>query len=517
MKLARSKNAVRNIRVGFIGKIIGMLCPFFVRTTFIHTLGMEYLGVNGLFTSVLSVLSLTELGFGSAVVFSMYQAIADDDSETINALLYFYRKIYRYVGCIILGIGLLLIPCLPHLTLGSYPSDINPLIVYLVFLANTCLSYFLFAYLNSLLDAFQRTDINTIVSMFMNVAMSAVQIVLLLTVRQYYAYLVVMPVFTVLGNIRTAVIAHRMFPQYKPSGKLAPEVLASFKKIISGLMIQKLSAVSRNAFDSIFVSMFLGLTQTALYNNYFYIINSVAGFTTIVYSAVLAGAGNSVATETKEKNHRDMMKINFAYMWVGGWFACCLMSLFQPFMKLWAGTESVLPLSSAVLFSLYFFALRMEDVLSIYVNAVGMWWHNRYRALAEAITNIVLNYFLGKFFGVNGIIAATLISLFFINFCYGSQLIYRFYFTEQKMSEYYIFHGICASVTAAICAVTYFICRAVPETFIGFVVKICICAVVPNALYFVIYRKTKMYHEAMPWILERVGIQKESSIFKLLM
>lgn len=170
MKLARSHNAVRNMRAGVISKIVNILFPFLVRAVFIRTLGAEYLGVNSLFTSVLSVLSLTELGFGSAVVFSMYRAIAEDNHQMINELLLFYRNVYRWVGCIILGIGLLLIPFLPYLTKGSYPSDINPLIVYLVFLINTVLSYFMFAYLNSLMEAFQRTDVSTKIAMFMNIA-----------------------------------------------------------------------------------------------------------------------------------------------------------------------------------------------------------------------------------------------------------------------------------------------------------------------------------------------------------
>ena len=140
-------------------KIISLLCPFIVRTVFIHVLGAEYLGVNSLFSSVLSVLNLSELGFSTAVVFSMYKAIAEDDQKTINALLYFYKRVYLCVGSVILALGLLLIPFLPHLTKGSYPSDINPLVVYLLFLLDTVASYFLFAYKKSILEAFQRSDV----------------------------------------------------------------------------------------------------------------------------------------------------------------------------------------------------------------------------------------------------------------------------------------------------------------------------------------------------------------------
>lgn len=513
MKLERSKNAVRNIKVGIISNAVNLLLPFLARAVFIRTLGAEYLGVNSLFSSVLSVLSLTELGFSSAVVFSMYKAIAEDDTKSINALLCFYRKVYRYVGAIILGLGLLLIPFLPNLTRGSYPGDIDPLIVYLVFLFNTVISYFLFAYLNSLLTAFQRTDIDARINMLMNIGKNALQIVLLLTVKNYYAYLAIMPVFTVLSNIRTAMITKKMFPQYHPTGVLSREIKADIKEKVSGLMIQKVCGVSRNSLDSIFVSMFLGLTQIAVYNNYYLIISAVTGFMLVAATAVTAGAGNSVAMEGQQKNHDDMMRMNFIYMWLSGWFTACLLCLYQPFMRFWAGPELLLPMPSVALFCTYFYVLKMGDMITVYVDAKGLWWHNRYRALVESGANIVLNYVLGKYFGVNGIISATLISLFLINFCYGSTLIYRNYFTEMKAGDYFGFHARCALTTVVVCSATYLICKNLPDTFAFVFARMGICTLAPNVLFYFLYRNTAMYRTSVPWILKRIGISK-SHLFR---
>ena len=513
MKLARSQNAMRNLRIGFISKIVNLLFPFLVRAVFIRTLGAEYLGVNSLFSSVLSVLSLAELGFGSAVVFNMYKAIAEDDGDTINALLYFYRKVYRYVGAVILGIGLLLIPFLSYLTKSTYPSDINPTVVYLVFLFNTVLSYFLFAYLGSLMSAFQRNDVGIRISMVMNIIMHTVQIVLLLTVHNYYAYLSIMPVFTILANIRTAVIAKRMFPQYRPFGKLEPSVLASIKEKVSGLMISKVCMVSRNAFDSIFISIYLGLVDTTRYNNYYFVMNSVIGIMSIATSAVLAGAGNSVAMESQQKNHQDMMRMNFIYMWISGWCTVCMLCLYQQFIMMWAGRDMLLPMSSVILICLYFYTLKLGDIRSIYVDAAGIWWQLRFRALAEAVLNILLNWLLGKYYGINGIIAATLISLFLINYCYGSRLVYRYYFTKHKVSEYFLFHGKCTAITVPVCAITYFLCALLPMTFPAFALRALICLIVPNVLYLLVYRRTAVYQDVMPWFLSRIGI-KNMTIMK---
>ena len=512
MRLERSKNALRNSAFGMASKIVAIVMPFICRTVFIKTLGAEYLGLSSMFRSILTMLSLTELGFGSAIVFSMYKPIANDDKETIDALLLFYRKAYRIIGVVILVIGLSLMPFIGHFIHGSYPQDINVYLVYLIFLLNTVVSYFAFAYMGALVSAFQREDLMSKVCIFINFATNLIQIILLLTVRNYYAYILVLPVFTIINNIYTAWVAKQYFPQYKPQGKLDKENKAVIKEKVSGLVISNICGVSRNALDSIFVSMFIGLTDTAIYNNYYYIMNSIVGFMAVLTNSVIAGAGNSIVMDTVEKNYKDMNRMNFIYMWVSGWFTISMLCLYQPFMKIWVGDQMMLPMLSVILFCVYFYILKMGDIRSIYVKAKGIWWENRYRAIAEAAANIVLNYFLGKHFGINGIIAATLISLFLINFCYGSQLIFKYYFTEQKLSEYFLYHGKYALVSAVICAVVFLACRYIPDGYIGFIARIAISAILPNIMYYLIYRKTKMFAESMEWMLPRLRITKELGI-----
>ena len=513
MRLERSKNAIRNTFYGVVNTIVSIVLPFVVRTIFIKTLGSEFLGLNSLFTSILTVLNLTELGFSSAVVFCMYKPIAEDDTDSINALLYFYRKVYFYIGIIILVIGSLLIPFLPNLISGSYPTSINLIIVYLIYLVNTVLSYYMYAYLGALISAFQRDDVLSKVNIVIQTVMYTLQIITLLTLKNYYAYIAIMPIFTVINNIRTAVIAKRMFPQYKPYGKLSSQYKKVIKEKISGLIINKICTVSRNAFDSIFISMFLGLTATAIYNNYYYIMNSVAMIICVFTNAVVAGVGNSVAMDRVEKNYSDMNHINFIYMWVAGWFTTCLLCLYQPFMKIWVGSQLMYPIDCVILICLYFYVLRMSDIRYVYELAKGLWWENRYRSIAEATSNLILNYILGKYFGVYGIISATLISIFFINFLYGTRIIFKYYFIGQNIKGYFVGQAKYASVTFIVCCVTYFICNFIFEGISGFAIKIVICLILPNVLYLVIYRKTKIYKESIPWLINRFGALKKIKYF----
>lgn len=504
MRLERSKNAFRNVGFGLLEKIVTIILPFAVRTILIKTLGAEYLGLNSLFTSILTVLNMTELGFSSAIVFSMYKPIAEDDVETIDALLNFYKTIYRVIGILIFIVGLILIPFLPNLINGSYPTDINLISVYLIYLINTSISYILFAYLGALITAHQRDDAISRVNIIISIIMYLSQIGILITVRNYYVYIITMPLFTIVNNIRTALVAKKLFPQYRPIGKLNKSIKKDIKEKINGLMIQKICVVSRNAFDSIFISMFLGLTETAMYNNYYYILNAITAIMTVFTASITAGAGNSVAMESKEKNFEDFKKLDFLYMWIGGWFSCCLLGLFQPFMKLWVGDSLMLPIGCVVLMCVYFYALKTGDVRSIYSTANGLWWKNRYRSIAEAVSNILLNYFLGRYWGVYGIILATVLTIIFINFMYGGQLIFKFYFTEQSKLEYFGAHALYFGTTIVVAAITFLLCGLFPDGIVWFGIKVAICAVVPNLLYLFVYRKTTIYKLAMPWIVQRM-------------
>ncbi|MFQ9679714.1 MAG: lipopolysaccharide biosynthesis protein [Ruthenibacterium lactatiformans] len=504
MKLERSKNAVRNTAYGLINKIVAIVFPFVVRTVFIKTLGSEFLGLNSLFSSILTVLNLTELGFSSAVVFCMYKPIAEDDAYSINALLLFYKRVYAVIGLIIFVIGLALIPFIPHLINGTYPTAINLTVVYLVYLFNTVLSYFMYAYLQALISAFQREDVISKVNVIVQSAMYILQIIVLLTTKNYYAYLLIMPAFTVANNIRTAVIAKKLFPDYRPAGRLSKKYKALIKEKVSGLVINKVCIVSRNAFDSIFISMFLGLTETAIYNNYYYVMNAVILITSVFVNAVVSGAGNSVEMDTVEKNYCDMNRINFLYMWVAGWFTICMLNLYQPFMQLWVGADLMYPMGCVVLLCLYFYILKMSDVRYIYELAIGLWWENRFRSIAEAVANLALNYLLGKLFGVYGIIIATIVSIFFINYLYGTKIIFKYYFKEQSIKAYFKTQSLYGLVTILICGITFLACYRIKYSISGFVMRVAVCIFLPNLLYYVVYHKTQTYNQVIKWIMPKI-------------
>ena len=507
MKINRTRNAKRNIIAGVFNKIVTLLLPFLVRTVFIYSLGSQYLGLNSLFTSILTVLNMTELGFSSAIVFSMYEPIANDDTDLLCALLNFYRKAYRNIGLIIILLGLALIPFLPHFINGECPDELNIYILYLLYLSNTVLSYLLFAYKKSILEAFQRKDIISWIDTLTIGMTNAVQLILLLLwhdIRVYYLYVITLVCFTLLNNIINAIVVDRKYPQFTCSGVLPKKVKDTIKKQVSGVMVNKICQMTRNSLDSIFVSAFIGLTMTTIYNNYYYILNAVVGFTTIFTNAMTAGIGNSIAIESPQKNYGDFNKFNFMYMWIASWASITMLCLYQNFMLLWVGEELTLPFGISVLFSIYFYALKIGDIRATYSSAAGLWWENRYRAIIEVIANIILNYIFVKLWGVYGIVIATIVPILGINNVFGMNILNKYYFKVNHGTMIFFRKNILyLGVTIISGIITYYLCSFCGNSVINLFEKAVICVVVPNILFYVFYSKSKDFLEAKKWIIKK--------------
>ena len=509
MRLNRTVNAKRNFVWGIANRFVSMVLPFINRTVFIYILGVEYLGLNSLYASILQMLSLAELGIGNAIVYHMYKPIANDDTETICALLKLYRRIYRWIGLAILAVGLLIMPFLPNMITGDIPEGVSLYFVYLVYLLNTVVSYWCYIYKSSIANAMQRMDIVTNVNTITQLLLFVGQVSALYVTGSYYIYIAFLPVTTLINNLLLSRSVDKNFPQYKCRGHVSRTILQDLKKKVSGLVIQKGCATTRNALDSICLSCFLGLSVTGIYNNYYYVMVAVTSIFGVVSSAVVAGVGNSMALNDVQKNYADMRRLNFIYMLISGGGTALLLNLYQPFMYLWVGESMMLPLETVILITSYFYALKMGDVLTIYSTASGLWWEHRYRSIAETICNVVLNVLLGMYYGVNGIVAATLISIFCVNFCWGSQIVFRYYFHGIKINEYYLNHAKYMLSTIVLSAISYICCEYF--LFYGYI-KLILNFVLTGSImalgYWLLFHHTKLYSDSKKWFMERIGTRK---------
>lgn len=505
MNLDVVRNAKRNLIFGVISRVIAVSCPFITKTVIQYTLGEHYLGLGSLFSAILSVLSMAELGFSSAIVYSMYKPVAEGRTDIVNSLLNFYRKVYACVGMAVLAVGLSILPFLPRFIKGAYPTDISLTVLYLIYLGNAVISYFMFAYMSSLIVVYQRDDVNSRTNVLVTLLLTVTQIIILTRFRNYLLFSLMMPVFTVLNNIRIAYIVKKMFPQYHCEGKIPETILADMKKQIAGTVVQRICAVARNSFDSICTSAFIGLTMTAKYNNYYSIIAALTSFMQIFQSSITGGIGNHAVIKSEDENYQELKELDFVYMWISGWCTICLFCLTQPFMRLWMGDRMMLSDAALMLFCIYFYVLKIGDMRSIYTNARGLWWQHRWRSIFEAVGNITLNFLLTKYFGIYGIISATIITLLLINTIWGGRIVFRHYFGLKHIGDYFKYQAGYAAVTAVLCFVTWNICEMLPVKAGVFVLPArgIICVIVPNLFYILIYRRLSYFHKLKEVLLRK--------------
>ena len=452
---SRTKNTTRNIFFGIINKIIVLLLPFVVRTIIIYKLGAEYVGLNSLFVSILQVLSVAELGFASAISFSLYGPVSRNETGKIIQLVTLLKTIYFIVGCAITVVGLSLMPFIKFFIKDSPPDSVNVYILYVVYLANTVISYFVFGYKNSILNAFQRYDVISKINSVVEIIKGAFSISVLLLFKNYYVYVALLPAFTLLSNLLTGFVTNKMYPELRVPHKMSLSGAKDIKKQLGGIAIGRISLVCRNSFDSIIISTLLGLTITAIYANYYIIFSSITAFFGILLTSMAASVGNSLVTEPIEKNEKDHIKFDFYYMFLISACTICLFGLYQPFMEVWTHGELLFPYFTMTLFCVYFYFTALAQVRSVYSEAAGLWWHFRYFAIGEMVANLGLNILLGYFWGVNGILLATIITSFVSSFICITIVTYKKLF-KMSPAKYYLNNAIYLLIVVVICLGVHF-------------------------------------------------------------
>lgn len=515
MKIERTKNTVRNLFFGVITKIYNIILPFLMRTALIYILGMQYIGLNSLFTSILSVLNLAELGVGTAMTFSMYRPIAENDKSKICALMRLYKIYYRIIGAVILSVGLLIIPILPMLIKKDLPPDINLNVIYIINLLATVFTYWLFAYKNCLLYAHQRNDVTDKIGYIINTLKYILQILFLFVLKDYYIYIIISLLMNIISNITTAIVVNKMYPEYKAVGKLPKEELKIINRRIRDLFTSKIGSVVVDSADTIVISSFLGLTALALYQNYFFILNTIYGFITLITSSSLAGIGNSIIVESSQKNYNDLKKFTFIFSWLSIFSVCCFLCLFQPFIELWVGKDSLLPFGMVIMFSAYFFIREINAVLNVYKDASGIWHKDRYRPLITAIVNLVLNIVMVNFWGLYGILLSTILSMLIVGMPWITYNVFTeiFHCNPLKYILNILFYVIICICCGAVCV---WISSAINfnNLIVTIILRLLVCIIIPNAIMFILYRKSLEF-KSLVYMLDNITGNKITILKKL--
>lgn len=495
--MSRIENAVTNTVFGLFLKLYQVLLPFVMRTVMLHTLGIGYLGLNGLFTSVLQTLSIAELGIAGAITFSMYQPIAQKDNSKVCALLRLYRMLYGIIGLTVFLLGAALIPFLPRLITGEVPPDINIYILYMMYLTSTALSYSLFSYRSSLLEATQHNSVISKINLVTTTLQFTLQIVFLLLFKNYYIYILTQFAVQLVSQVAVYLRVRKLYPHLRPEGKLDKQIVRDIFRKVKDLFTARVGGIVLHSSDTIVISMFLGLTMLAVYQNYFMIVTSIIGFISTLLLGSLAGIGNSIVTESKAKNFHDFQRFTFILSAIVCVCTNCFLVLFQPFMELWMGKEGMLPLGMVIMFCVYFVLYEYNQLFNLYKDAAGLWHEDRFRPLVTSVVNLCMNVFLVTRIGLYGIIASTVLSTLLIGMPWLLHNLFSTLFHTgirgylKELAKY-------IAVTGITCIISFFCTNSLSLSGIpGLLVNGTIAVGISSCAFIAVFRSSPYFQDAL--------------------
>ncbi|NRT70225.1 lipopolysaccharide biosynthesis protein [Clostridium beijerinckii] len=497
----RTENSIKNSVIGILGQVFNIILNFVSRTIFIFILGANYLGVNGLFTNILSILSLAELGIGSAIIYHMYKPLANKDEEKLKSLMHLYAKAYRYIGLVVAIVGLSIVPFLGTI-IKDKPNVEHLTIIYLLFLANSVISYF-FAYKTSIITADQKSYIISIKQQEYLMAQIIIQSVILLLTKNYMLYLSIQMICTFLLNLSISKKANLLYPFLKskdvrPLGRENKKIIF---KHVTAMMSHKVGAVVVNGTDNILISSFVGVYWVGLYSNYVMIITMLTKIIGQIFTAITASIGNLNAQENKEKSYDIYKKVFFVNFWIFGFCSICLIVLFNPFIELWVGSNYIMSTNIVLVIVINFYMGGMRQATTTYNSTLGLFWNNRFKPWVEAIINLVASIFLLRRFGIVGVFLGTFISTVATSLWVDSYVLYKHGFNE-KLSKYFSKYFRYTFITIIAAGATQYISSLfVENTYLNFIFRLIDCLVVPNIVFVLGCFKMKEFDYAKNLIL----------------
>lgn len=431
----RTGKSIQNIIIGLINQFVIVILSFVSRTIFIHTLGVEYLGMNSLFSDVLNMLSMADLGFGTAMAYSFYKPIAMQDSEKIASLLQFYKKVYRYITAVVISIGILLMPFLKIIV--KTDKEIPGLYLYYAISFGGVICTYLFGYKSAIITADQKNYIISWISVIINIIKTLLQIIVLYLHRNYVLYLLIGMIMSFIHNVIIAAKSDKMYLSQVKGNPLCKDDKKEIYMNLKSIVVYKLSSVLLNSTDNIFISWFDGVKILGLYSNYQIISVKFLSVIQIIFSSMTASIGNIIAKEDSKKQHEVFLCIQSVNYIFTGIIVSMFAVLINDLIYVWLGAEYLLGDNLVWVLSFNMYLTGVLQPLFSFREATGIYRKTKYVMFITALLNIILSIILGAEYGLAGVILASCISRIMTYMWYEPWILYKEYF-KQSVSKYFI-------------------------------------------------------------------------------
>jgi O-antigen/teichoic acid export membrane protein len=492
----RTGNSARNLALGLINKMVIIVLSFVSRAIFIHILSVEYLGINSLFGDILNMLSLADLGFGTAMVYSFYKPLAEHDENKLSALITFYKKVYNIIALGVATIGLALIPFLELIINLEEPIP-HLKVYYVICLSNSVISY-LFAYKSSIIRADQKGYIVSKYDIWIKLLKTIVQILVLYLTHSYFIFLSLNVLSTLVNNLIISHVANKNYPYIKETVMLSKEEKNSIFTNLKSVFLYKIAGVIMSGTDNIIISILVSTVAVGLYSNYYAItMNQLGAVTAIVFNSLTASVGNLIVKEKPEKRYEVYKSMQMVGFMISGIFITCLYFLTDEFIILWIGEEFLLGYKSLIVILLNFYLVVTFYPIRSFREATGLYQQIKYVLIITAILNIAFSFILGSYFGIAGVIGATVVAKLATIFWYEPYVLFKDFF-GKKTRRFFVEH----IINLILIMVSIVIIRSIMPSFenitvINWLIKATIAGSIVCVIYGIRYYRTEEFHNVV--------------------
>ncbi len=496
--ILRREKLFKNTVVGVIAQFITLFTGLVVQTVFVRCMIDEYLGARGLFTSVLSVLSLAELGIGTVLVYSMYEPIAQNDERKLIALIRLYRKAYNIVALAILVVGLVLVPFLPFL-INDMDSVPHATLIYLLYLMNSVLSY-IYIYKTSILNADQKGYIVNVYTAIFSLVQCVGQIAVLVITHNFFVYMVIQIACTVLKNVAVSIQAEKMYAFLKSKEKIdlsKKEKRAIFKNVFA-MFNHRVGSTVLTSTDNIIISKFIGLVVCGYYYNFKLIVDTLNGFINQFFNSMLSSVGNMLVMESRETSYRTFKYLHFLSFWIYTFCTICFIEMVNPFVLIWLGDEKYLfDNFTVIMIGLNFYVIGIRKVPLVFKEAMGLLWNDRFKPIVESVLNIVISIVLIQSLGVAGIFFGTIISMVLTSLWVEPYVLFKYGF-EMSTKEFWKRNIIYFIVSGITITLTHLAAQQLAFTgWADLLSKFGVCLIIPNVIILLLFFHTREFKDLM--------------------
>ena len=515
----RTRNSILNAVLGVSSQVIIVILGFFSRKVFVDTLGIEMQGINAALTSVITMLSLTELGIGMAIICNLYKPLEEKDEPKIIALMQFYSKVYRAIAGVVTALGLLVVPFIDKIVLNSVNtitvSKQYLISVFMLFLADVVISY-LYAYKRSIIIADQKNYIVTLVHTVALIFTNIFQIAILILTKNFVFFLIFKIIFRFLENFVISLIANKRYPciktkkKYKVDKDIKDNIIGNTK----ALALHYIGNYLISGTDMLIINKMLGAATAGIYSNYLMITTVIRETLAQFSNGITASFGNLIALDEKEKLYESFKQVMFISFVLANFAAIGMFCIFNDFISIWIGPNGTLTMPVVFIIVLNSYIVILSDPIGSLRASAGLFRPDRYLHIFLAFLNLVVSIGLVKVIGIFGVFLGTFLCLCIKEMTFLPMIVYKNLFNkrvwhyQKRLFAYLIFTLITGSLTYFLCSLV-----AIQNIFGIIIVKVIICTIVPNLLVLLVFNRTpefkSLYQLAIRLFKEKI-LKKEN-------